>query len=108
MNMRIVTMKKTLAALGACVLLAACAPKTTVSPVGTWVTDTFGTERIIEFTADGAFIDHSDGAENRYRVEGDTIVTFVEGEEASAFALPFHIDGDTLTFGGAAYTRTFG
>ena len=72
---------------------------------GVWQTDLYGSQQIIEFTKDGYFIDHTTGDVNRYRISGGKIVTYVEGEKSSEVAIPYSIEGDTLKYGVAEYTK---
>ena len=75
--------------------------------IGKWMCDMYGEAQIIEFTSDGKFIDYSTMSENRYKIKGGKIETYVEGEEDSKVAVSYSVDGDTLYFGGAEYERVF-
>lgn len=73
--------------------------------VGKWKCELYSSEQIIEFTSDGRFIDHTSYAENRYRVSGSEIVTYVEGEKGSEVAIPYKVNGTTLMLGETEYIR---
>ena len=85
--------------------LFACSKDGKDTPVGTWSTELYGSEQIIEFTTDGYFFDHTSGYVNRYRTEGNNIVTYVEGEEGSEISLPYSVKDDVLVYGRAEYKR---
>ena len=101
-------MKRKLAAallfLFAAVACAACAAgKANVT--GVWSCELYGSEQILEFTDDGRFIDRTSFTENRYRIERGRIVVYVEDEPGSELSFDYKVEGDTLTFGGAEYTK---
>ena len=96
-------MKKWLCMIAAAVLLTACGAKESI--VGVWRCETFGSELVLEFAADGTFTDVTDGVSNRYRIEGKNVVTYVEDEEDSEVTIPYTVKKDVLTLGGVAYTR---
>ena len=91
-----------LVTLGA-VMFAACVKKP--SPVGLWRCELYGPETVLELTADGDFIDHTDGSVNKYRIRGNSIVTFVEDVPDSEVALPYDIRDGKLYLGSVAYER---
>ncbi len=84
-------------------LLTACGQKKEL--VGVWKCELYGSELVVEFTADGKFIDRTDSVENRYRIKGDSLEIYVEDAPESALSIDFKVSGDTLTFGGAEYKR---
>ena len=94
--------------------LGACGAKQ--SAVGTWSCELYGSEQIIELTADGRFIDHTaanvlDAAidtENRYRIKGGALEIYVEEDPTSTVTLEYHVKDDVLTLGGVAYQRVEG
>lgn len=83
--------------------LTACGEKSKL--IGLWRCELYGSDLIVEFTRDGKFIDHTDSAENRYRVKGKTLEIYVEDDPESTLSIDFSVKGDTLTFGGAEYER---
>ena len=95
------TIPAALAVLSA-LLLASCA-RQQQSPVGVWKCETYGSELILELTDGGDFIDRTGGAINKYRVEGNNIITYVEDEPDSEVSLPFEIRDGVLYLGTVAY-----
>ena len=108
-------MKKNLvlaSALGLVIgLLCACGAKESV--VGMWSCELYGSERVVEFTADGRFVDHSllnlsvssQDTENRYRIKSSKVEIYVEDDPSSTVALDYSVKDDVLTLVGVQYTR---
>lgn len=108
-------MKKNLvlaSALGLVIgLLCACGAKESV--VGMWSCELYGSEQVVEFTADGRFVDHSllnlsvssQDTENRYRIKSSKVEIYVEDDPSSTVALDYSVKDDVLTLGGVQYTR---
>lgn len=87
------------------IVICSCAKDININPVGKWKCELYSSEQVIEFTKDGRFIDYGTLSENRYRLEGENVVTFVEGDPSSEVAIPYNVKGNTLVFGGLEYTR---
>ena len=77
-----------------------------MSPYGKWKCELYSSEQIIEFTKDGKFVDYGTLSENRYRLDGEYVITYVEGDASSEVKIPYRVKGNTLIFGGLEYTRT--
>ena len=112
---RVYVMKKILvlaSTLGLVIeLLCACGAKESV--VGLWSCEFYGSEQVVEFTADGRFVDHSllnlsvssQDTENRYRIKGSNVEIYVEDDPSSTVELEYSVKDDVLTLGGVQYTR---
>lgn len=89
-----------------CILLCSCSD-TKDELVGKWVDNT--TEQIIEYTGDGYYYEYVNESftsdKTKYRVSGDMITYYIEGEEESEFSVEYSLDGDTLTIGGVLEYR---
>ena len=73
--------------------------------VGVWKCELYGSEQIIEFTADGRFIDRSSLDENRYQVKGDQVEVYVPDAPESRISFEYSVKDGILAFGGAEYTK---
>ncbi len=75
------------------------------SVVGVWKCELYSSEQVIEFTSDGRFIDLVTYSENRYRTDGQNIITYVDGVPGSEVSIPYKVKGSTLILGETEYTK---
>lgn len=106
--MRVKMMKRILTAIIIAAMLvsvlAGCGKENNLT--GAWKCELYSSEQIIEFTDDGRFIDHTSGAENRYRIKGGSIVVYVEDAPESELEIDYKIKDGKLVFGETEYVKT--
>ncbi len=84
------------------VFLSSCASKQDIS--GFY--DIEGMNSVYEFTSDGRIIENgSDTVVSKYRIEGDEIVTYIDGLPESELRFPFKKNGDNFFMGKTEYRR---